>query len=107
MSSTSAARSGAIDRILISDFARDRIARAFYEVLAEGLDFGPCGMARRTDREWLRGAMAIPLQRATDQALHALVWEVAKALEHGPDGLLARLESSRGWQDYDASGVDV
>ncbi len=104
MSSASATRSGAIDRLLISDYARDRVARAFYEVLADGLDLGPCGLARRSDREWLRGAMAVPLQQATDQALHALVWEVAKALEHGPEGLLARLEAGRGWTDVDGGG---
>jgi hypothetical protein len=100
MSAPRAARaSRAVDRLLTTALARDRIARALYEVMAEGLDFRPCDASRRGDREWLRGVIAVPLQRATDQALHSLVWEVGQALERAPDGLLDRLLSSRQWSD--------
>jgi len=74
--------------------AHARVAQALYEVLLEGTRFGPCDLALPRDCEWIRGAMALPIQEATDAALESVSWSMAQALELGPDRLLARLERS-------------
>jgi hypothetical protein len=88
-----------MERLLSSANARTRIAETLIEVLEDGLTFGPGELPRSTDREWLRGAIAVPVQEASTTALRALAWEVTRAFEHAPDGLLARLERSRLWQE--------
>ena len=83
-----------IGRHVASEYARDKVARALYEAAIEGLEFGPRDLPKPEDREWIRGAIAVPLQEATDAALEVLAWAVARALERAPDGLLGRYEQS-------------
>src|SRR4029079_10086813 len=76
-----------IARHVVSDHARDRVLKALYEAVVDGLEFGPRDLARTDDREWIRGSLAIPLQEATDAALEVLAWSVSRALERAPDDL--------------------
>lgn len=83
-----------IARHVVSEHARDRVAKALYEAVVDGLEFGPRDLARAGDRDWIRGSLAIPLQEATDAALEVLAWSVSRALERAPDGLLERYVAS-------------
>jgi hypothetical protein len=88
------ARRQLVARLVATDYARDAVAKALYTAVIDGLHFGPRDLPHRQDREWIRGAMAIPLHEATDAALQVLVWSLVRALERAPDDLLARLEES-------------
>ena len=88
----------AVERQINTGFARDRVAHALYEVLVEGMEFGPCELPQAEDREWIRGAMAIPLQEATETALRSLSHGMARALERAPAELVDRFERSHQWQ---------
>lgn len=90
----------AVARQIASAEARARVAHVLYEVLLEGTEFGPCDLPQPQDREWIRGAMAVPIQQATDAALESAAWSMAQALEGGPDRLLTRLERSRCGQEF-------
>jgi hypothetical protein len=79
--------------------ARQLVAKALYDVLWDGIDFGPCELPRPEDREWMRGAIAIPIQEATDIALQGLAWQIAVAFEHAPRGILERFDRSHAGQD--------
>ena len=92
-------RLNTVRRLLCGAFGRDRVTEALYEVLNEGLSFGPRDLPRPGDREWIRGAMAVPLQNATDAALEALAVEMMLALERAPEALLDRIAESRRWQE--------
>jgi hypothetical protein len=81
-------------RLVVTDYARDAVSKALYAAVTDGLHFGPRDLPHRQDREWIRGALAIPLQEATDAALQVLVWSLVRALAQAPDDLLARLEES-------------
>ena len=83
-----------IARHVVSEHARDRVTKALYEAVVDGLEFGPRDLARADDREWIRGALAIPLQEATDAALEVLAWSVSRALERAPDDLRDRFVAS-------------
>jgi hypothetical protein len=87
-------RSRLIARHIASQYARDRVTKALYEAVVEGLEFGPSDLPMVDDREWIHGAIAVPLQEATDAALGVLVSSVARQLERAPDGLLDRFEQS-------------
>lgn len=89
----------AIERLITTEYARDKVAHALHEVLLDGMDFGPCGLPQADDRDWIRGATAIPLQEATAAALQTLAWGMARALERAPNGLLDRFERSHRWQE--------
>jgi hypothetical protein len=82
-----------------SDYARDKVARALYEAVVEGLEFGPRDLPLADDREWIRGAIAVPLQAASDAAIEVLVWSVSRALERAPNDLLDRYARSHHLQD--------
>lgn len=84
----------AVARRIASADAHARVAQVLYEVLLEGTQFGPCDLPQPQDGDWIRGAMAVPIQEATDAALESVSWSMAQALERGPDRLLARLERS-------------
>ena len=79
-----------IARHVASDYARDRVARALYEAVVEGLEFGPRDLPLADDREWIRGAIAVPLQEASDVAIEVLVRSLGRALERAPSDLLER-----------------
>lgn len=92
-----------VERLLTTSYARDRVAEALYEVLLDGLTCSPCDLPAAHDREWIRGALAVPIQETTSAALRSLVWEMARVLENAPDGVLDRLDRSRsrsqfGWE---------
>jgi hypothetical protein len=92
-----------VERLLTTSYARDRVAEALYEILLDGLICSPCDLPATDDREWIRGALAVPIRETTSAALRALVWEMARALEDAPDGLLDRLDRSHrrsqfGWE---------
>ena len=78
-------RSRAIECQIATEYGRDRIAKALYEVIHDGLEFGP------------RGAIAIPIQEATEVALHVLAWRLAQVLERAPNGLPDRFHASHRW----------
>jgi hypothetical protein len=96
---TARTRRETMERLVATAYARDRLAAALFEVVADGLEFGPCDLPSSKDRDWIRGAIAIPLQEAADQALEGLVWRLAAAFERAPDGLLDRLDRSRRWRE--------
>ena len=77
-----------------SEYARDKVARALYEAIIEGLEFGASDLPRPEDREWIRDSIAAPLQEATDAALEVLAWSVSHALARAPNGLIERYERS-------------
>jgi hypothetical protein len=86
-------------RQIANERARLKVARVLREVLEEGMEFGPCDLPRPHDRDWMRGAMALPLQEATEAAIESLVWGMSRALQHGPDDLLRRYERSHCGQE--------
>ena len=91
-----------VERLLTTAYARHRVAEALYEVLLDGFSGAPRDMPEVTDREWIRGALAVTIQQTTEAALRALVWEMTRALEEAPEGLLERLDrahrrSELGW----------
>ena len=88
------ARPPVLERHIASDFARDRVAVALFETILDGLEYGPRDLATPQDREWIRGAIAIPIQEATDVALHDLARRLGRALERAPDRWLDRYEAS-------------
>jgi hypothetical protein len=83
-----------IARHVASEYARDKVAKALYEAVVEGLEFGPRDLPLADDREWIREAIAVPLQEASDAALKVLAWSVGRALERAPNDLLDRYERS-------------
>ena len=95
------ARSRAIEHQITTEYSRDRIARALYEVILDGLGFGPRDLPTPDDRDWIRGAIAMPIQETTEVALHVLAWRLAQALERAPDGLMDRFQSRHGWLELD------
>jgi hypothetical protein len=88
-----------IERCMATVHSRDTITKALYEVLVDAIDFGPRELPMPEDREWLRGAVAVPLQEATDVALHALIWNVAEAFQGAPDRIRDRFDRSYEGQD--------
>ena len=96
-------RSRAVEVHIATGYARDKVAKALYEVIVDGVEFGPRDLPTSEDREWIRGAIAIPIQEATEIALHTLAWRLTQALERAPDGLLDRFDASHrardlGWE---------
>jgi hypothetical protein len=92
-----------VERLLTTSYARDRVAEALYEILLDGLTCSPCDLPATHDRQWIRDALAVPIQETTSAALRTLVWEMARALEDAPEGLLERLDRSHrrtelGWE---------
>jgi hypothetical protein len=87
------ARPRVIERNIATEHARDMIAKAFYEVLLEGVGYGPRDLPTSEDRDWIRGAIAMPIQDATELALHDLARRLAQALERAPTGLRSRYDA--------------
>jgi hypothetical protein len=93
------ARINIIERSVASIHSRDTITAALYDVLLDGLGFGPRDLPIPEDREWLRGAIAVPLQEATDAALQSLIWNVAETFERAPDPIRQRFDRSHEGED--------
>lgn len=76
-----------LNRHLGTEYARDQVRRALFEVVHEGLAVGPRDLRADADREWLRGALAVPIHEAAQVALDLLAWRIDSLLVAGPDGL--------------------
>jgi hypothetical protein len=85
-----------------TEYARDKVLKALFEAVHDGLEFGPRDLPLAEDRDWIRGAIAIPLQEAADAALEVLNWNVGRALERAPDGFLDRFERSHSGKEFGA-----
>jgi hypothetical protein len=83
-----------IARHVRTEFVRDRVIRALYDAVHDGLEFGPRDLPLAEDRDWIRGAIAMPLQEAADAALEVLAVSIARSLERSPNGWLDRFEQS-------------
>ena len=86
-----ARRRRAIELLVTSDHARDRLARATFEIVADGLDLGPIAVRSPADRAWVRDAIAGPIQRAAEHAITRLVDDLEASLDGGPPDLVARI----------------
>jgi hypothetical protein len=92
-----------VERRIATVHNRDTVMHALYDVLCDGIDFGPRDLPTADDRQWLRGALAVPIHEATEVALHALVWHMAEAIERAPSTIRGRFERSHdgeelGWE---------
>ena len=102
-----ARRRRAIELLVTSDHARDRLARATFEIVADGLDLGPIAVRSAADRAWVRDAIAGPIQRAAEYAITRLVDDLEATLDGGPPDLVARIlaaaepEVGRGGDDIE------
>ena len=88
-------RSRAIADLVVTAYARDQVSKALYEAVRAGIASGPCDLSSPDDREWIRAAISVPLQEATQaalDALDALRRSIDRALQEAPDGLLGRVE---------------
>ena len=86
-------------RHIRTEAARDCVARALYEALVDGLDFGPRDVPTADDREWLRGALSVALHETADAALELIAWRMSQALDIAPNALGERYDRSHEWQD--------
>jgi len=84
----------AIERQIATEYARDKVAKALFEVIIDGVEYGPRDLPAFADREWIRGAIAIPIQEATEVALHVLAWRLGQALDRAPNGLARRYDAT-------------
>jgi len=97
------ARAQTLRRHIATDAARGRVARALYESLVDGVEFGPRDVATPSDRDWIRGVVGAWLHETADVALEVAAWRMAKAFEGAPDSLAARYDRSHEWEEL---GVD-
>jgi hypothetical protein len=102
MAMTGPTRLYAIERHIATTFARDTVAKALYEVILDGVEYGPRDLPTSEDREWLRGAIAMPIQETTELALHDIARRLANALERAPNGLLPRYDTSHAGRELGA-----
>jgi len=92
-----------IERRVATVHNRDVVTKALYDVLIDAIDFGPRDLPLTEDREWMRGAVAVPLQEATEMALQSLAWHIALAFDRAPARIGDRFERSHegeelGWE---------
>jgi hypothetical protein len=88
-----------VARNIASDYARDKVAKALYAAVVDGLEFGPRDLPLAEDRDWIREAIAAPLQEASDAAIQVLASSVGRALERAPNDLLDRYARSHHLQE--------
>ena len=99
MNASTHARANTLRRHIGTRASRDRVARALYESILDGLEFGPRDVATPEDREWIRGALAVWLHETADVALDLVAWRMAKAFEDAPNGLGRRYDRSHEWEE--------
>lgn len=87
-------RAAILHRRIATERARHALALALFEAVADGIEFGPRDLAAAADREWLHGAVAIPIQETADVAFDALVWRLSDLLGRAPNGLGERFTGS-------------
>lgn len=73
-------RRRAIERRVTTDFARDRLTRALFDVVTDGLELGPAALPSPADREWIRRAIAEPIRHAAEASLDRLADELDLAV---------------------------
>jgi len=88
-----------VARNIASEYARDKVAKALYAAVVDGLEFGPRDLPLAEDREWIREAISAPLQEASDAAIQVLASSVGRALERAPNDLLDRYARSHHLQE--------
>jgi hypothetical protein len=86
-----------LTRHVATDQAKDTVGKALYEVVLEAIDFGPGELPTPDEREWIRGAVAMPLQEATQVALEILAWRISQSLAGAPETLRDRFDRSHEW----------
>ena len=91
MATATARRRRAIEHVIATEFARDRISRAIFDVIADGLDLGPYAIRTADDQRWVREMIALVIQTSTDAALERTSAELAGAVAEGPQDLVVRL----------------
>jgi hypothetical protein len=102
MATITARRRRAVEHLIVTDYARDRLARAAFDAIADGLDLGPLAVRTPADRAWVRDAIAGPIQRLADHALDSLAVDLVDELDTGRPDLVARLLAPAG----EAGGFD-
>jgi hypothetical protein len=93
------ARARTLRRHIATAASRDRVARALYESIVDGLEFGPRGVATADDREWIRGALSVWLHETADAALDLAAWRMSTAFDDAPNGLGQRYDRSHEWEE--------
>lgn len=88
-----------IERNVAATGAEMQVSSVLYEAVLEAVRFGPRDLPRSSDQEWIRGAMAVPVQEAVQQTMRGLCAELVRVLENAPDRLLDRLASSHASAD--------
>jgi hypothetical protein len=91
MATATARRRRAVEHVIATEFARDRIARAIFDVIADGLDLGPLAIRTAEDQRWVREMIALVIQNGTAAALERTSTELAGAVAGGPPDLVIRL----------------
>ena len=91
MATATARRRRAVEHVIATEFARDRLARALFDVIADGLDLRPCTIRTAEDQRWVREMIALVIQTSTDAALERTSAELAGAVAAGPPDLVIRL----------------
>ncbi|HZM71992.1 MAG TPA: hypothetical protein VFC71_01330 [Candidatus Polarisedimenticolia bacterium] len=88
------ARLHTLNRHLGTEYARAQVSRALFEVVLDGLELDPCRLPASADRDWLRGAIAMPIHEATTVALDVLAWRMERILDGAPQPLRERFDRS-------------
>src|SRR5258706_13238381 len=77
-----------VARNIASENARDKVAKALYAAVVDGLEFGPRDLPLAEGREWIREAISAPLQEASDAPVQVLPSSLGRAPDRGSDTLL-------------------
>lgn len=91
MATATARRRRAVEHVIATEFARDRLSRALFDVIADGLDLRPCTIRTAEDQQWVREMIALVIQASTDAALERTSAELAGAVAAAPPDLVVRL----------------
>jgi hypothetical protein len=96
-----------LERLLDTDFAHDRLAAALFEVLADGLDLGPCAVRSPGDRAWVDDAISGPIQRTAEDAIERLVGELTRSFAEVPAALIERMVHGGGDSSVDLDALFI
>jgi hypothetical protein len=91
MATATARRRRAIEHVIATDYARNRISHAIFDVIADGLDLRPCTIRTAEDQQWVREMIALVIQASTEAALERTAAELAGMVAEGPPDLVVRL----------------
>lgn len=95
MPTAAARRQRTIRRLLTTDFARDRLSRALFEVAADGLNLRPVAVRTPADRACVRDVLSGPIQRTAEDAVERLAVELTRAMAALPEPLAERILAAR------------